>query len=98
MLSARLSISREFDNGESIADCLYWPASNALVTGDQVRAHALDGRDEIRKPLEGVVLALHRNQHALRGRKRIDRKKTEGRRTVDEDIVATLANWFEHVA
>ena len=37
------------------------PEAGDLELRIQVRAHALDGRDEIRKPLEGVVLALHRN-------------------------------------
>ena len=33
----------------------------------QMRTHAADGLDQIGQALERVILALHRNQHAVRG-------------------------------
>ena len=48
------------------------------------RADLLDGRDQRRQALERVVLALHRDQHAVGCDQRIDRQHVERRRTVDE--------------
>ena len=69
-------------------------ASN-FERGIQVSSHALDRADEIGKALEGVVLALHRNQHALRGGKRVHCKQAERGRTVDEDVVVVLGDALE---
>ena len=57
----------------------------------QLRIEALvahfDAAHEIGDALERVILALHRDEHAVGRDERIDRQQLERRRTVDEDEV-----------
>ena len=46
--------------------------------------------DQRRQPLERVVLALHRDQHAVGRDQRIDRQHVQRRRTIDEHDVELL--------
>ncbi len=57
----------------------------------EARAYELDGVEELREPLERVVLALHGHEHAIRGRKTVDRQRPQGGRAVDEDVGVRLA-------
>ena len=55
-------------------------------------ADLLDGVDQRREPLERVVLALHRHQHAVGGHQGVDRQHVQRRRAVDEDHVVVVAH------
>ena len=55
-------------------------------------ADLLDGRDQRRQPFERVVLALHGNEHAVRGDQRIHGEHVQRRRAVDEDDVEGFAH------
>src|SRR5215212_9325353 len=46
--------------------------------------------DELREALQGVVLALSRNEDRGRRRECVDGEETERRWTVDEDVVIAL--------
>ena len=61
----------------------------------QPRADELDRADQLRQPLERVVLGLHRDEHAVRGRQRVDGQRAEGGRAVDEDEPVGLAGLRE---
>ena len=58
----------------------------------------LDGADQRRQPLERVVLALHRDEHALRGDQRVQREHVQRRRAVDEDDFVLVVDGLERVA
>ena len=52
-------------------------------------------RDQIGKSLEREVFAVKGNQHGVRGDQRVEREQAERRRTVDEDVVESVANRLE---
>src|SRR2546426_3689739 len=60
-----------------------------------MRAHPLDRAHEVRQPLERVVLALHRDQHALCCSERVDGEQAEGRRAIDENEVVVAHDALE---
>ena len=49
--------------------------------------HAIDRRHEVGEPLERVVLALERHEHAVGRGERVHREEPERRRAVDEDVL-----------
>ena len=56
-----------------------------LETGIQVSRTRFTVADQLGEPFEGVVLALDRDQHRVRGGQRVDGQQPERRRPVDED-------------
>src|SRR5688500_17913605 len=54
-----------------------------------------DRRDEIAEPLERVVLALHRNNHGVRGREAVHREKVERGRAVDENEIVLVLDYVQ---
>ena len=46
---------------------------------------------ELRQALERVVLRLHRHEHAVGGRERVDGQRPERGRAVEEDEVVAVA-------
>ena len=62
------------------------------------RLDLLDGADQRRQPFERVVLALHRDQHALRRDQRVQREHVQRRRAVDEDDFVLVVDGLERVA
>src|SRR5690242_365394 len=46
---------------------------------------------QLRQPLERVVLGLHTNQHAVGGGERVDRERPERGRAIEEDEVVAVA-------
>ena len=54
-------------------------------SGIEFRAHELHRFHEIGEAFERIVFALKRDQHRIRRRQRIQREKTQRRRTVDQD-------------
>ena len=50
----------------------------------------LDRAEQLREPLERVVLGLHRHDHPVGGGERIDGQRAERRRTVEEDEAVAL--------
>jgi hypothetical protein len=63
----------------------------------QARPHELDGMEQLREPLERVVLALDRHEHAVRGRQRVHSQRAQRGWTVDEDEVVAVAGRPERV-
>src|SRR5690606_10067654 len=61
-------------------------------------ADALDAVDQIGKPFQRVVLALHGDDHAVGGDQRVDGEHRQRRRAVDEDEVVVLAHRGQRVA
>ena len=61
-------------------------------------ADLVDGVEQRREPLERVVLALHRDQHAVGGDEGVHGEHVERRRTVDEDDVEGLALGLQRLA
>src|SRR6266540_1166962 len=59
----------------------------------QVRAHAADGLDQIGQAFECVILALHRNQHAIRGAQAIEREQRQRRGAVQEDEIIIVGDF-----
>jgi hypothetical protein len=47
------------------------------------RAHAIDGGHQMAQPLEGVVLALHRDQHRVGRDQRVEREQAQARRAAE---------------
>ena len=60
-------------------------------------ADLVDGVEQRREPFERVVLALHRDQHAVGGDEGVHGEHVERRRTVDEDDVEGLALRLERL-
>ena len=63
--------------------------------GVQVIPNEIDGGGELAEPLEGVVLALDRDQHRVGCGERVDREQAERRRAVDEHVVVVVADVVE---
>ena len=55
-----------------------------LEIGVQPLPNELDGLEQMREPLQGVELALERNDHAIGGDECVDRKKPQGWRAIDD--------------
>ena len=53
----------------------------------EVRPDEVDIAHQLTEPLEGVVLALNRDEHLCPRHQGIDRQQTERRWTVDENVV-----------
>ena len=66
--------------------------------GVQPRLDQIDGLDELRQPLERVVLGLDRNQQAVGGGERIDGQRAERRRAVEEDERESIGAGSERLA
>ena len=60
----------------------------------QVRLDHLDVAQQLAHALEGVVLALDRDQHLGRGHERVDGEQAQRRRAVDEDVVEVVVLEF----
>ena len=58
--------------------------------GVQVGLDHLDAAEQLGQPLEGVVLALDRDEHLASPDQRVQRQQAERRRAVDEDVVEIL--------
>ena len=58
-----------------------------------MRAYAADGLHQVGQALERVILALHRNQHAIRGAQAVEREQRQRRRTVQEDEIVIVGNF-----
>ena len=58
--------------------------------GIEVCLDHLDVAQQLPHALEGVVLALDRDQHLRRGDERVDGEQSERRRAVDEDVVEVV--------
>ena len=71
------------------------PASVELRV--QPRPDELDRAEELREPLERVVLGLHRHEHAVGGGERVHGQRAERGRAVEEDEVVALARVAERV-
>ena len=65
--------------------------------GIEIRAHALDGADQIRQSLQCVVLALHRDHHRLRSGQSVDRQQIQRRRAIDQDEIVFGSNRLQRV-
>ena len=86
MISCALTLrSRGCSAGRT--SCAGCPRSRA--PDSRRRGSARSCRQQRRQALERVVLALHRDQHAVRGDQRVDRQHVERGRAVDEDDVDT---------
>ena len=59
--------------------------------GVEVPLHQLDRVEELRETLQRVVLALDRNQHAVRGRQHVERQEAERGRTIDDHILILVS-------
>ena len=57
----------------------------------QARLHELDRAEQLREPLEGVVLGLHRHDHPVGGGERVHGQRAERRRAVEEDEAVAVA-------
>src|SRR6185436_10156792 len=51
--------------------------------------------EKLRESLERVVLALHRDENAIRSRETVDRQRPQGGGAVDEDVGVPLARGFQ---
>ena len=60
------------------------PSSRGRV---EVVADEIDGREQLGQSLQGVVLALDRDEHGIGGGQRVDGQQAERRRAIDEDVV-----------
>src|SRR2546428_4872589 len=56
----------------------------------QMRTHAADGLDQIGQALERVILALHRNQNAVRGAQTVEREQRQRRRAIQENEIVIV--------
>ena len=61
----------------------------------EVRLHQLDVAQQLAETLEGVVLALDRDEHLVGGGQAVDGEQAERRRAVDEDEVVVAAHGLE---
>ena len=71
------------------------PRSRARV---EVVADEVDRGDELGQALQGVVLALDRDQRGIRRGQGVDRQEAERGRAVDEDVVVVLPDRVEERA
>ena len=62
-----------------------------LELGIEVGLHQVDVAEQLAETLEGVVLALDRNDHLAGGGQTVDGQQTERRRAVDQDEVEIVA-------
>jgi hypothetical protein len=53
----------------------------------EVRAHLLEGLQQVRQAFERVILALHRDEHRIGGAQSVQRQEAERRRAVEQDEV-----------
>jgi hypothetical protein len=60
--------------------------------------HGPDRLEQLAEPIEGVELALDRDQHAVGRGQRIQRQYAQTRRTVDQHVVVPRLDRFERVA
>ena len=65
------------------------PASASF--GFRRALHELDRAEQLRQPLERVVLGLHRHDHAVGGGERVHGQRAERRRAVEEHEAVALA-------
>ena len=63
-----------------------------LERGIEVRAHLLHRLHEVRQAFERVVLALHRDQHAVRGAQAVQREQRQRRRAIEQDEVVVAGH------
>jgi hypothetical protein len=56
----------------------------------EIAAHAIERLEQAREPLERVVLALERDQHAVRRRQGVEGEQPERRRAVDQHEVVVV--------
>ena len=75
-------------------------SQNALYVEVRVAAcaHPFHCFDQSGQPFKGVVLALHRDQHAIRRDQCIHGEHIQGRRTIDDQIVVLRRKRFEQFA
>jgi len=61
---------------------------NALEfqVGIEPRLHEPYGSEKVRESLEGIILALERDQHRVGGREGIDREEAQGGWTVEKGV------------
>ena len=52
----------------------------------EARPDALHALEQLREPLERVVLALHRHDQPVCGRQRVEREQAERRRAIEDDV------------
>ena len=86
----RPHLDRHF--GGQVRPCVVHRENDALhgEVGIQVIAHEVHRSDELGQPLEGVVLALDRDQDRVRRSERIDGQEAERRGAIEEDVVEVL--------
>ena len=60
--------------------------------GIQVLLHLAQRADEVGQAFQCVVLAPHRDQHAVRRAQRVEREQVQRRRAIDQDVVVFLGN------
>src|SRR2546426_7843662 len=65
------------------------PRSTLFPYTTLFRSH---GVQELREALEGVVLALDRNEDAVGGGEHVEGQEAERRRTVDDDVLVLVAH------
>ena len=68
-----------------------------MQVGVECRLHQLDRPQQLTQPLECVVLALHRNQYRIGCGQGVDRKQTQARRAIDQDVVVLVADPLERL-
>ena len=56
----------------------------------EVVANEVDGGKQLTEALQGVILGLDRDQNSVRRGKRVDGKKPDGGRAVEEDEIEVL--------
>ena len=61
-----------------------------MQLGVEVGADQVHVLQQLSQPLQGVVLALDRDDHLGAGHQGVDGEQAEGRRAVDEDVVERL--------
>ena len=61
-------------------------------SGIDLVLHEPDGLEELAQALQGEVFRLDRDHYGISGGKGIDRDKSEGRGTVDNDVVIVVAD------
>ena len=54
--------------------------------------HFAQRADEIGQTFQRVILALHRDQHAVGGAERIKREQIERRRTINQDVIVLIGD------
>src|SRR6185503_12291312 len=64
----------------------------------EIALHELHGIQELRESLEGVVLALNRDDDAVSRGQHVQREQAERRRTVDDHIAVLIADRLNRIA